>query len=139
MALTCLHHNMYDTVVALPSSSCRSADLQICCMQSINLPMNYFSATIKEVFQDIPATSNELSVHLYSSKTLVSVWLFVIFSWAKQCIVGQQFLNQRTSKGLTYRKYPKFGTHDSHGIEILQSLVTLLPTVPFLPVIRNYF
>lgn len=32
------------------------------------------------------------------------------FNWAKQCIIGQLFLNQGTSSELTYRMHPKSRT-----------------------------
>lgn len=53
-----------------------------------------------------------------TTKTLISV----IFNWVKQCIIGQEFLNQNTSNGLTYKKHPKSRTHDSPSTKIWQIL-----------------
>lgn len=41
--------------------------------------------------------------NLYTTKTLVLVWHFVTFNWAKLESIGQQWLNKGNSNGLTSR------------------------------------
>lgn len=52
--------------------------------------------------------------YICTTETLVSV----IFNWAKQCIIGQQFLNHHSWNGLTC---PKLRARDTCGIEIWQT------------------
>lgn len=51
------------------------------------------------------------------TKTFMSL----TFKRAKQCILGQPFLNQDTSNELNFTMYSNYETHDSYGIEIWQA------------------
>lgn len=64
---------------------------------------------------------NNQVAYLYTTKLLVSVWLFVNFSSARRCLTEQLFLNQCTLDELIYVRHPKSRSHDPNGIETWQS------------------